>query len=90
MVGEAYGWANSHRSRWVGLLHAGVQLLPTYLSQGRIVESPDLRHVGLCSVDRYSLTPMTSPWLPNGCVLRSSTSGSTETIFMIMGGLVLT
>ena len=30
MVGEAYGWANSHRSHWVGLFHAGVQLLPTF------------------------------------------------------------
>ena len=90
MVGEAYGWANSHRSHWVGLCHAGVQLLPTYLSQGRIAESPDLRHGGSCAVDRSSLNPMTFPWLPNGCVLRASTSGNTEAILMIMGGLILT
>jgi hypothetical protein len=24
MVGEAYGWANSHRSHWVGLFLPGV------------------------------------------------------------------
>jgi hypothetical protein len=30
MVDEAYGWANSHRSHWVGLFRAEVQLLPTF------------------------------------------------------------
>ena len=60
------------------------------LAKGEFAESPDLRLVGLCSVDRSSLTPITYPWLPNGCVLRASTSGSTETILMIRGGLILT
>eukprot|EP00966_Prymnesium_polylepis_P219310 5073890-Prymnesium_polylepis.1 len=60
------------------------------LAKGEFAESPDLRHVGSCSVDRSSLTPMTFPWLPNVCVLTASTSGSTETIPMIRGGLVLT
>eukprot|EP00966_Prymnesium_polylepis_P255081 5893620-Prymnesium_polylepis.1 len=67
MVGEACGWDNTHRSYWVGLCHAGVQSIPTYLSQGRIAEIARFEAcVGLCSVGRSSLTPMTFPWLPNG------------------------
>ena len=60
------------------------------VAKGEFAESPDLRLVGLCSVDRSSLTPATSPWLPNSCVLRASTSGSTDTILMIRGGHILT
>ena len=78
------------RSHWAGLFLAGVHELPTYLSQGEFAESPDLRLVGLCSVDRSSLTPMTFPWLPNGCVLKASTSGITEIILIIRGGRILT
>ena len=60
------------------------------LAKGEFAESPDLRLVGLCSVDRSSLTPRTFPWLPNGCVLRASTSGIIEIILIIREGRILT
>jgi hypothetical protein len=55
------------RGHWVGLFRAGVQLLPTYHSQGRIAESPDLRLVGVVlrrSLFTYSYDlPLASQWL---------------------------
>ena len=39
MVGEGYGWANSHRNHWVGLFHAGVQLLPTFTTSATMAAS---------------------------------------------------
>ena len=52
MVGEAYGWVNSHKSNWVGLLLAEEQLLYYLVSRlGRTFSgSIDLGMLGMRGV----------------------------------------
>ena len=67
MVGEAYGWVNSHRSLWVGLFLAEEQLLPTFAPWPHFfVIDRSKACVVWCSVHRSSLTPMTSTCSRNG------------------------
>ena len=56
MVGEAYGWVNSHRSLWVGLFLAEEQLLTYFRTLAPLFRDRSIQ--GMCGVVlRPSLFP---------------------------------